>query len=298
MLLAFASAAPSAGAQEGGVGVFNGPTLPQDIGRVSLSYRYDQRGHVYRRSSQTRDPHDTLLNKHIAVAGFDYGVLPDLTLSVLVPVEYNRLSTSPLSGSTVLRSYGLGDAAILGKYRVLKIDWTQSAFNLSVVGGLEFPTGESREREGGALLPGSIQVGSGSWNPFLAVSSTISIGRVRVDGRVFGKLNTKGRGDVDRGDELSANLAVKYRYWHEKYPGPTGSVVLGVSWNYQGRATEDGHQVSNSGHTIVFLSPAIGFHPIPRMDLGLTVDVPIYQRYHGTQLGRDFRVTVAGGFRF
>lgn len=297
--LVLAAVATPGFAQEGGVGVFTGPTLPEGIGRVSLSYRYDRRAHLRRHAKEVDDLLDRRLNKHLMVVGFDYGLLPELTVTALLPVAHNTLRGRDATGVKRSRSaYGLGDAVVLAKYRVFKTDWSQSAFNLSVVAGLETPTGESRERENGVLLPGSVQVGKGSWNGFAAVAATLSIARIRFDGRVVGKHNTKGRGDVDAGDEASAQLTVKYRYWHEKYPGPSASATIGARFTYQGRTKVNGRSQPNSGHQLVFLTPALGFHPIPRLDLNLGADVPIYQRYHGQQLGRDLRLNVAFGVRF
>ena len=59
-----------------------------------------------------------------------------------------------------------------------------------------------------------------------------------------------------------------------------------------------GALVAASGSDELIARFGLGFHPIPQMDLNVSVDVPISQDFNGVQLGQDIRVFFAFGMRF
>ena len=285
-------------AQEGGIEVFAAETLFAEGWRISESYLYKRKGNVYRGSDRVRDPQDRLFEEHRSVTGVDYGLLPSLTLSALLPVVYKQQRQRTGGRKETLESFGLGDIALLGKYRVYKNDWKRGAFHLALIGGLEFPTGDTDADEDGSRLPPALQPGSGSWDPVAAVAANLNLNRLRFDGLFFYKVNTEGAQDFADGDFLAVEGDVAYRFWHTKYPGPTASARLGVQWRHEGRDELDGRTVSNSGSDEILLRPGLTFHPIPSMDLTLSIDVPVYRDFNGEQLGLDLRTFLALGFRF
>ena len=285
-------------AQEGGIEVFAAGTLFDDGWRVSESYLYKRKGTLYRGTSEVSDPQDRLFEEHRAVTGIDYGLFPGLTLSALFPVVYKRQEQRVAGSRETLESFGLGDIALLGKYRVYKDDWKRGAFHLSLIGGLEFPTGDTDADEDGIRLPPSLQPGSGSWDPFAAVATNLNLNRVRLDALAFYKLNTEGSQDFKEGDFFALEFAAAYRFWHTKYPGPTASARVGVQWRHRERAELDGKWLTDSGSDEIVLRPGLTFHPLPSIDLTLSVEVPVYRDLNGEQLGRDVRAFLALGFRF
>ena len=114
----------------------------------------------------------------------------------------------------------------------------------------------------------------------------------------FYKLNTEGAQDFEKGDFFSLGVGGAYRFWHTKYPGPTASGKLGITWRHEGRAQLDGRGVTNSGFDQLLLRPGLSWHPKPGIDISLTVEVPVYQHYEGVQLGLDYRTFLAFGIRF
>ncbi|MCH2372649.1 MAG: transporter [Planctomycetes bacterium] len=297
-LVALSFATNRSHAQTGGIEVFAGETLFRRGWRISETYLYRREGTLYRGSNSVSDPQDRLFQEHRVVTGVDYGLLADLTVSGLLPVVHQELRIKNGSGRDYVDSFGLGDLALLLKYRYYKIDWEHSTFATAVVTGLEFPTGRTDEKEDGVRLPPRLQPGFGAWNPFAALATRLSLNRVRLDLNTFYKVNTEGSQNFEPGDFLSLSLNGKYRFWHTKYPGPTAGVLFGVQWRHQGRDKGDGRSLSDSGSDLILLSPGIGVHPIPNMDLSLSVDVPVYQNYNGEQLGWDVRTILALGFRF
>ena len=285
-------------AQSSGIEIFAGETLFDRGLRLSATPLYERKGSIHEGSSRKHNDTDRLYEEHRAVIGVDYGLLPDLTLSALIPYVAIEQRTR-IPGNTVRqRADGLGDIAALAKYRVYKHDWDQSTFNVSVLGGLEFPTGETDSRDGGMRLPPTLQVGSGSWDPIVAVAATLSLGRFRYDAHALYKINTEGSQKYREGDFFFVEVDAKYRFWHTAYPGPTGSAKIGVQWRHEQRDELGGNRLDNTGSNELALRPGLGFHPIPQMDISLSVDIPVYQHARGRQLVRDLRTFIAVGMRF
>jgi len=284
--------------QEGGIEVFAAETLFDQGFRISQSHLYQRSGELYSGSSRIGDAQDRVFQEHRSVTGIDYGILPGLTLSALLPVVYKQQEQLSGGGRETLESSGLGDIAFLGKYRIYKRDWKRGAFHFTAISGLEMPTGATNERHDGARLSPSLQPGSGSWDPFAALSTNLGLDRLRFDGLLFFKANTEGSQDFADGDFFAAEVDAAYRFWHTKYPGPTASARLGVQWRHQERAEANDRGIANSGSDETILRAGLTFHPVPSMDLTLSVDVPVYRDLNGQQLGRDFRTFLALGFRF
>ncbi|MCZ6796001.1 MAG: hypothetical protein O7J95_20525 [Planctomycetota bacterium] len=284
--------------QEGGIEVFAAETLFDQGMRLSVSHLYKLRSELHRGSSRVSDPQDRVFQEHRVVAGFDYGVLPELTLSALVPAVYRELRREAAGGRERLEAFGLGDIALLGKYRLHKVDWERSSFNVSLVAGLEFPSGETGAREDGVRLPPSLQPGSGSWDPFVALASRLGVNRWRFDALAFYKANTEGTQEFEDGDFLALEADVAFRFLHTKYPGPTASARVGLQFRYQGRAEQSGLRVNDSGSDALMARFGLTVHPMPRMDLTVAVDVPLYQDLRGEQLGLGVRTFFALGIRF
>ncbi len=289
--LAFTS--PTA-AQEGGIEVFAAGTLFSRGTRLSLSHIYKQKGTLYDGDDEISDPLDRVFRENRAVLAVDHGIHSNLTVSALVPFVHKELE----SDAGDVDSAGLGDVAILAKYRIIKNDWNRGAFMLSVIGGLELPTGGTDERDAGSRLPPELQPGRGAWNPFIGLSANVNLNRYRFDANAFFKLNTEGSQDFEKGDFFATEVAAAYRFLHTKYPGPSASARIGLQWRHDGRSELDGASLDNSGSNELRLRPGLGWHPKPNIDIGLAIDIPLYQDFNGQQLGLDFRTFLAIGIRF
>lgn len=287
-----------ASAQEGGIELFAGETLFSEGWRLSLSEIYKRNDRLFRGSGTATDPMDRLLEEHRVVAGIDYGLRHDLTLSALVPSVYQEMSARGAGGATISRAAGLGDIALLAKYRPFKIDWHRGSFNVSVVGGLELPTGSTRERDNGMRLGPMLQPGSGSWDPIVAVATTTGVDRWRFDTLLLCKANTEGSRDFAHGDFFSAELGVGYRLLHSQYPGPSASTKIGVQYRHQEADEINGTRQGSSGLDEITLRGGITMHPSPEWDIKLGIDVPVYHDVRGTQLVRDLRLAFAVGIRY
>ncbi len=280
-------------AQEGGIEIFAGETLFQEGTRVSLTEIYKRKS-LYDGSDQVRDPLNRTFEEWRTVVGVDYGVLPDVTVSALVPFVWR----SQRQNGPDLSARGLGDVALLGKYRVYDKQWKGGGFNWAMVGGIEMPTGDTDATKNTMRLPPHVQVGTGAWNPFLASAVTYEQGRFRADGVLFYKFNQGGAQDLRKGDFLFLSGRVGYRFLHVKYPGPTLGASAGLIYRHEGKDRVSGQTQRNSGSDQLHLAVGLTGHPIPAVDLFLGAEVPLYQHFDGRQLGRDIALALKFGIRF
>lgn len=281
-------------AQEGGIEVFAGESLFESGLRLSFTELYRSKQGQFAGSREVADLQAQSLDEYRGVLGFDYGLDRNVTLTALVPYVDRTLEQS----RTRTSASGLGDLALIGKYRFFQWEGRGSSFNWSLIGGMELPSGATDATQGGMRLAPAVQVGKGSWNPFLATSATYGYQRSRFDATVFYKLNNEGAQSYEDGDFFSVSLSGAYRFWHFKYPGPTFGLRLGLQYRHEGRADSKGVAVENSGADELLFAPALSIHPIPRMDMILGVRVPLYQRYQGLQRGRDIDYIFSLGIRF
>lgn len=264
-------------AQDGGIEVISGHTIFESGSRVSLSHLYSSRG--------------SSMEEHRAVLGFNHGVTPELSLSLLLPV-LQKDSTSEVSGQQ--RSEGLGDAALLGKYRFFSEYWKQSAFHASAIGGLELPTGSTGERDDEPFM----RLGTGSVDAIGGLALTLSIERFRFDAQMLYKANTEGSHDYSEGDFFVLGGSFAYRFYHAQYPGPSASAKVGLSWRSEDPDENDGIKDPDTGLSELRLHAGLVYHPYPEIDLVASIEIPIHGNYDGAQSALDVRTFFGFGIRF
>ena len=259
-------------AQDGGIEVISGHTIFESGSRVSLSHLYSSRG--------------SSMEEHRAVLGFNHGVTPELSLSLLLP------ALQKVSGHQ--RSEGLGDAALLGKYRFFSEYWKQSAFHASAIGGLELPTGSTGERDDEPFM----RLGTGSVDAIGGLALTLSIERFRFDAQMLYKANTEGSHDYSEGDFFVLGGSFAYRFYHAQYPGPSASAKVGLSWRSEDPDENDGIKDPDTGLSELRLHAGLVYHPYPEIDLVASIEIPIHGNYDGAQSALDVRTFFGFGIRF
>ena len=290
-------------AQDGGIEVLAGHTIFESGARISLSHLYSSRGTLSSGSDEVPNPNSLSLREHRVVLGVNYGLSPDLSLSLLLPYV-SREAKLPGSdaGGVESSSKGLGDVALLGKYNFFSEYWKQSAFHISAIGGLELPTGSSNERSGGELLAFSMQPGSGSLDAIGGLALTLSTGRFRFDAHAIYKANSEGSEDFTDGDFFTLGSSFAYRFYHARYPGPSANVKVGLSWRHEAVDEYGGEILQNTGLEELRVRAALVYHPSPEIDLVALVEVPVHGDYRAApgagQLALDVRTFFGFGIRF
>lgn len=282
-------------AQDGGIEIFAGETIFTEGTRVSLSHIWKTKEGLLSGSTSLTDPEHQRFTEHRTVLGVNHGIARNWSLSALIPYVERTLKKDV--GET--GGVGPGDISLILKHNFHVINWQRSAWHSAWIAGVELPTGETGERDGGVRLAPSLQPGSGSVDPFLGVATTLDLDLWRFDAVALYKENLEGAQNFEEGDKLTLSVSGKYRFVHVKYPGPSASATVGLKWGHTWRSATDHITNSGSGGEELLVKFGLGYHPRPDIDMGVSLDLPLYEDLNGTeQLGLDSRVQFALGLRF
>jgi len=247
----------------------------------------------------SKDPGTT--NRDVTVLGsvsaLGYGLSSKLAIFGVVPVLDKTLKVSPVPGTRVKRSdSGMGDARLFARYTVLSQNGPGRSFRIAPFAGIKAPTGRSQKSDGLGILPATLQLGSGSWDPFAGVVATLQTLDYQIDAQASYKLNTKANG-FRFGDELRFDASLQYRLWPRELTDETSGFLYGVlegNFLYQERSRSNGVTLANSGGTQLFASPGLQY-VTRRWIAEAIVQIPLVQDLNGTALKDNY--TVRAGFR-
>ncbi len=234
---------------------------------------------------------------------FGYAPTRDIAATISVPLIEKSLRRN-LSGRRVtLDAAGLGDISIMGRWTFKKWLGPWRRTDLAIIGGVELPTGDTSRRDEGIRLPPKLQLGSGSFDPFLRMAFSRIVRRNSTFAELQYKVNTPGALDYKFGDVLKYDLAFAYRFFPaKKYPNPEFYGILELNGVWEQQARQRGRDVENTGSNTIFLSPGIQAIPLNNLLIEASVQIPIYQDRRGRQLGYDVgnlgNSNIVFGFRF
>ena len=297
VVLTFLLCSPIA-AQRGAIELFVGETLFKRGTRVSATFLHEEGGGLLSGSSSTPNPNGLERSRDILVLGITHGLRRGTDLTLLVPIVHTDATFLRGTRSIGTDRSALGDISLTVRQRVHHELWERSAWATSILGGVQSPTGKDDERQNGMLLPPSLQAGSGSFDPFVGIASTLELDRLRIDGSLFYLRPTEGAQDYEGGDVFSASLTAGYRVLMTRYPGPTVGVKAGLRYRHEGRARLDGLSLDSSGREELALQFGVTCHPSPEWDFITTLEVPVHENVGGSQLGVGYRLLFGVGWRF
>ncbi len=247
----------------------------------------------------SKDPGAT--NRDVTVRGsvsvLGYGINSDLAIFGVLPVLDKTLKVTPLGSARAKRSdSGMGDARLFARYTVLSRNGPGRSLRIAPFAGIKAPTGKSRVRDGLGLLPVTLQLGTGSWDPFAGVVATWQTLEYQIDAEASYKLNTTANG-FRFGDEMRLDASLQYRLWPRQLSAKTSGFLYGVlegNFLYQEKNRSNGVRLSNSGGTQLFASPGLQY-VTRRWIAEAIVQIPVFQDLNGTALKDNY--TFRTGFR-
>lgn len=255
---------------------------------------------------KTDDDDKTLSRKltiHEVPTVFGYAPTRDIAAAISIPWIEKSQRRNLSDRRVTLDAAGLGDMAVLGRWTFKKWLGPWRRTDLAVIGGVELPTGDTNRRDEGIRLPPTLQLGSGSFDPFLRIAFSRIVRRNSLFAELQYKVNTPGALDYKFGDVLKYDLAFAYRFFPaEKYPNPEFYGILELNGIWEQQARQRGRNVKNTGSNTIFLSPGIQAIPLKNLLIEASVQIPIYQDLRGKQLGYDVgdpgNSNIVFGFRF
>jgi hypothetical protein len=259
-----------------GISVDAGLTPPEDRWIIRTQFRYMQR---------KDDP--TPMNRKMDTYAFPvvvaYGFRPDLTLMIRQPVKHRKMSM----GGSVSRDTGFDDLFVLGKYKLYRRNTREYTFGIASTLGLEFPTGDD-------------DFGSETWDLEPGLFASWRSGPWASDFSIAYKWNgfaDRGKGGLNPGNELSVDLALAHQFSIGEKADMSLTPVLEFNYKHILQDRLSGHNVSNTGESLFFVSPGLKFTKSSFI-LEALLQFPVWQDQEGSQLKQGTRFIVGTRFMF
>jgi len=246
------------------------------------------------------DPSGANRDHYVALSAsvLGYGVTADLALFGVVPVAKKKLKLNTPGGTRVTRKdSGLGDVRAFARYTAYKNNMPGGSIRIAPFAGIELPTGSNTRTDALGRLPPSVQLGSGSWDPFGGVIVTYQTLDFQIDAQASYQVNTKADG-FEFGDVARLDGSLQYRLWPGKLSDDTSAFLYGVSelnLIHKDKNEANGIGNPNSGGTSLWGLVGLQYVTARRI-VEAGVQLPLVQDLNGTALERDY--IVRGSVRF
>lgn len=220
------------------------------------------------------------LNRNLT-ATLDYSPSPEWGIALLVPT-FLRTHATRAEGdaeTSFSRGRGLGDLRLVGRYQGFS---AEHAFGVQV--GLKLPTGSTRQTfaagpQAGQPLDRALQLGTGTTDLLVGV---YGFGELAPQWGVFAQALIQQplaeAAGFQPGAGVNANLGLRYTGWAGLTPH------LQVNLRAEGRETGPQADTTNSGATLIYLSPGLAVTLSRGAELYAFLQVPVVQRVTGLQL--------------
>ena len=233
------------------------------------------------------------------VSVLGYGVNSKLAVFGVLPYLNNELKVSTGGQRVTRRATGFGDLTVFGRYTVHQKDQPGRTFRVAPFFGVKAPTGEDDETDALGRLPSSIQVGSGSWDPFVGVVATHQTLRYQVDSQFSYRVNNEAN-NLDAGDVMRLDGSFQYRLRPRELTGGVPGFLYGVieaNLIHRDKNRVGGSTDPNSGGTTLFLTPGVQYIT-KRWIVEGAAQIPVSQNLNGIALENDFIARISARFNF
>jgi len=259
-----------------GISIDAGLTPPEDRWILRTQLRYLQRDD---------DPTsmDRKMDRYIFMTVLAYGLRRNLTVMLKQAAVHQEMS---MAGSTG-KDTGIADLSLLTKYRIYRRNTPEYTFGVATVLGLELPTGgDTFTSETWDVKPGLYL--SGRRGPWASDFNTTYAWN--------GFADESSRG-INPGDELSLDWALAHQFSIGGKADISLTPVFELSYKNISPDRLEDHNVSDTGESVLYLSPGIKFTRSSFI-LEALAQFPVWQEREGSQLKRDTGVLFGTRFMF
>ncbi|HET6417731.1 MAG TPA: hypothetical protein VFG22_15645 [Polyangiales bacterium] len=194
------------------------------------------------------------------------------TLSLMMPVVHRLVTAVNLAEFDI---WAPGDL----EFRARAVIWRDRKFAprhlVSLIGGLEFPTGSVERDAEGTPLPLEFQAGTGSWDPIAGASYGMFHDPWALYVASVGIFPTVGTADTDVGASFRQTLLVQIQPWNFL------AFQLGTEFRFDQPSYIGEVRDPNTGGHITYGSLGLIGLPHEKLVLHFTVAVPMIQRLDG-----------------
>jgi len=261
-----------------------------------FSYENSQLGKILLEGESFDDPLSRNNRTNIVSITASYGISERLSGVIVLPFKWTRLSL--LNDRVIRKTSGIGDMAILAKYRLLA-PISPKEPELAVGVGLKAPTGGYDEADFFGVMSASQQVGSGAYDFIGSAYYSQLVSDFNLFSSALFRYPTKNNRGYQFGEELEIRSSVVYIGLGE-YIAP----IIGVHGRLTARANYDGSNLDSygggayrdSGGEWIYINPGIEFKPINNCGVHFEVSVPVYNRVNGIQISETVTWRLATSF--
>lgn len=229
---------------------------------------------------------------------FVYGVTSKLALMGVFPYMDKRLKIASMGATR--EASGLGDIMTIAREEIFQWNGTGRTVRGSLFGGVQWPTGRSKESDASGLLPKPVQLGSGSYNPIVGTVWTMQWLSAEVDADFSYQRNTWAN-DFKFGDMIAQDVSFQYRLWPRTLEAEgVPSYLYGVleaNNTYQAKNEAAGAKDDNSGGYQLFMTPGVQW-VTRRFVLEAAAQLPAVQELNGQALKTDYQLIASARLWF
>ena len=209
-----------------------------------------------------------------------------------------------------MNSQGAGDTMLMTKTLLYADDYLIPTSQVSLLLGVSIPTGSIDQDDKGQILPYSMQLGSGTFDPFFGIlyegSNSPFWWGANASYLARAYENYKS---YNLGDEYRLDLYGMYQLRHNlvgelqikgKYVGDLEGEAQEIEQDGDGHMNGNPNMAfmsnlydpDNYGGSTVDLTTGVQWQPFRNHILNAQFSVPLFQNLHGTQMERDFTASV------
>ena len=281
---------------------------------VALAEQFTHSGTLQQDGSEIADPIGQYRDSSITSLIVGYNLHPRFGVSLNVPYihrAFQRVESGAHGGLAVVEhdtESGLGDMALVGRWLVLSKPEHEFAYSLSLLGGVEFPTGdanrlseEANETEEPDAPPSGVHgndlaLGSGSFDGIVGVSGSAQWRRLvfTADAQYF--IRSEGEFDYQYGNELSVSGGPGVYVLFDE--AKTFAIHCHAGYETKAHDSVDGVDREDGIAMAWYIGPALTVTIGERFSGTVNVDIPLHIVNRGTMDVPDYRVRGGLTWRF
>ncbi len=266
---------------------------PLEVGSsgMRIDMRYLSVGTVYQDGNKATNANRELETHLTQQYSFFYALANTVSLSALIPIPRRHFEQLSSSGQFVSgNQFGLGDVALLARYKPYVGHGMESTYIVSIAAGVKLPTGRTDGHDSqGQLLDAHVQLGTGSTDVLLGTSGFAAVGRTAFILNLLAGIDREGANGHQFGNTLNYDATVRYGVTPDDYDSPQLFATISLIGELRGRERQGGIIDGNSGGNVLYVSPGMQLFVTPALTLEISYQQPIIHSLFGEQLGEDYR---------
>jgi hypothetical protein len=195
---------------------------------------------------------------------------------------------------------GIGDVSLIGSFRALQIEEKESTFLWTILGGIKFPTGDTRrigEELTEVVIPGApesgihghdLTLGSGSVDGIVGTGVFARYKKWFFNASVQYAIRTRGDFDYQFANDLTWMGGPGYFIALDN--DYSVSVRLNISGETKGLDRFQGTAADDTGVTAVYIGPQVTFSWTDKLSVELGADFPVRMANSALQCVPDYRI--------